>query len=169
MQSVKEWEKTLCRMDEVVILWTRAQEEWLHLEDIFVNDEVLQQLSYEAIRKFEVCDKGFRLVMSEASKNPLVVTACCRLGCLDELQALLSNLEQSQNFLRNFLASKRQVFPRLNFISDKELLSIIGGKFPQCVQTQVSKVTIYIKHWLLLERQKLNFSYKNMEMNKIWK
>jgi dynein heavy chain len=145
LDSVKEWEKTLSTIQEIVTLWTRVQAKWLDLENVFMNEEIVSQLGRKALAKFETCDKSFRFLMTETSKNALVISACSRAGCYAELQAINENIDECQCYLTTFLASKRQIFPRLNFVTDKELLSVIGGKVPQCVQEQMVKVGFIIR------------------------
>ena len=54
-----------------------------------------------------------------------------------------SGLEKCQKSLNDYLDSKRNAFPRFFFISDDELLSILGSHDPQCVQEHMIKVTEY--------------------------
>ncbi|KAF4519979.1 hypothetical protein B566_EDAN005479 [Ephemera danica] len=143
IESVTEWEKNLSHVQETVALWTRVQDEWLDLEHVIENEEIFSQLSTTVIAKFEYCDKNFRMIMSETSKNSLVVAACCRSGCLEELKNINNALEECQRCLGIFLSAKRQIFPRLNFVTDQELLSLIGGKLPQCVQQQITKLKLF--------------------------
>ena len=58
------------------------------------------------------------------------------------MQMLCIGLEKCQKSLNDYLDSKRNVFPRFFFISDDELLSILGSHECTCVQEHMIKVTL---------------------------
>lgn len=78
--------------------------------------------------------------MNETAKNPKVLESCHAANRLDQLQFLVTGLEKCQKSLNDYLDSKRNAFPRFFFISDDELLSILGSHDPQCVQEHMIKV-----------------------------
>jgi dynein heavy chain len=48
-------------------------------------------------------------------------------GRLSELKALSDQLDKRQKSLSDYLDTKRNVFPRFYFLSDDDLLSILGS------------------------------------------
>lgn len=78
--------------------------------------------------------------MAETVKNPNVKECTLFPGRLNELQMLSNDLERCQKSLNNYLDSKRNAFPRFFFISDDELLSILGSSDCECVQEHIIKV-----------------------------
>lgn len=79
--------------------------------------------------------------MSDTVKGPNIKRCCLIPNRLTELQALSDGLEKCQKSLNDYLDSKRNAFPRFFFISDDELLSILGSSDPACVQEHMIKVT----------------------------
>lgn len=78
--------------------------------------------------------------MSETAKTPIIKIACHAQNRLSDLDNLSVGLEKCQKSLNDYLDSKRNAFPRFFFISDDELLSILGSSDPECVQEHMIKV-----------------------------
>ncbi|VDQ14458.1 unnamed protein product [Trichobilharzia regenti] len=85
--------------------------------------------------------------MAEANKSPNVQACCLVPGRLNELTTLGEGLERCQKSLNNYLDSKRNAFPRFFFISDDELLSILGSSDCECVQEHMIKVRWAVFLW----------------------
>lgn len=95
--------------------------------------------------------------MNDTVKTPIIMSVCLVPNRLTELQDLSDGLESCQKGLNDYLDSKRNAFPRFFFISDDELLSILGSSDPVCVQEHMIKVSrmrritatvVYVKHSL---------------------
>lgn len=140
LPTVQKWEKLLSLIGEVLEVWMVVQRKWMYLESIFVGaGDIRQQLPEEAAR-FDRIDKAFKKIMNETSKQPNVMEACNAEGRLAALQSLSSELESCQKSLSDYLETKRNAFPRFFFISDEELLSILGSHDPRNVQEHVIKM-----------------------------
>lgn len=59
---------------------------------------------------------------------------------LDQLRALAEQLELCQKSLSDYLDTKRAAFPRFYFISDDELLAVLGTSDPASVQEHMLKL-----------------------------
>ena len=81
--------------------------------------------------------------MQDTNKVPIVVEVCHAPNRLQELEMLSTGLEKCQKSLNDYLDSKRNAFPRFFFISDDELLSILGSHECTCVQEHIIKVHVY--------------------------
>lgn len=53
---------------------------------------------------------------------------------------MIAALDKCQKSLTEYLRNKRLIFPRFNFISDDELLSILGSSNPTIIQEHVGKM-----------------------------
>ncbi|XP_023576433.1 dynein heavy chain 10, axonemal [Octodon degus] len=127
LQTVHKWEKTLSLIGEVIESWMLVQRKWMYLESIFIGGDIRSQLPDEA-KKFDNIDRVFRRIMGETLKDPVIKRCCEAPNRLADLQHVAEGLEKSQKSLNDYLDSKRNAFPRFFFISDDELLSILGSK-----------------------------------------
>lgn len=72
---------------------------------------------------------------------PGLIACWCSLRCrLDQLRSLSEQLEVCQKSLSEYLDTKRCAFPRFYFISDDELLAILGTSDPTSVQEHMLKL-----------------------------
>lgn len=71
---------------------------------------------------------------SQTYQNPNVVEACTTENRLETLENLSERLDATQKSLSNYLDTKRNSFPRFFFISDDELLSVLGSSDPTSIQ-----------------------------------
>jgi dynein heavy chain len=139
LEQVQKWEKRLSHISEVVDVWMVVQRKWMYLESIFIGGDIRMQLPEEA-KKFDVIDKTFKKIMTETNQKSNVLQACHAENRLEELQAISTGLERCQKSLNDYLDSKRNAFPRFFFISDDELLSILGSAEATCVQEHMIKM-----------------------------
>lgn len=91
-------------------------------------------------KRFDGIDKSWKKIMTDVAKNTNVLHACMADGRLDTLRALSDQLEACQKSLSEYLDTKRCAFPRFYFISDDELLSILGTSDPTSVQEHMLKL-----------------------------
>ena len=138
-QAVQNWEKGLSLISEVLDVWMVVQRKWMYLEGIFIGGDIRSQLPEEA-KKFDQIDKTFKKIMNDTAKQPNIKQACHAQNRLSDLENLSEGLEKCQKSLNDYLDSKRNAFPRFFFISDDELLSILGSSDPECVQEHMIKM-----------------------------
>ncbi|KAF4011790.1 hypothetical protein G4228_003492 [Cervus hanglu yarkandensis] len=154
LQTVHKWEKTLSLIGEVIEIWMLVQRKWMYLESIFIGGDIRSQLPDEA-KKFDNIDRIFKRasdwllfhcpldfiqIMGETLKDPVIKRCCEAPNRLSDLQNISEGLEKCQKSLNDYLDSKRNAFPRFFFISDDELLSILGNSDPLCVQEHMIKM-----------------------------
>uniref|UniRef100_A0A3Q2PNV9 Dynein axonemal heavy chain 10 n=1 Tax=Fundulus heteroclitus TaxID=8078 RepID=A0A3Q2PNV9_FUNHE len=139
LDIIQRWEKDLSLISETIEVWLVVQRKWMYLESIFIGGDIRLQLPEEA-KKFDNIDKKFKEIMNDTVKGPNIKKCCLAPSRLAELQALSNGLERCQKSLNDYLDSKRNAFPRFFFISDDELLSILGSSDPACVQEHMIKM-----------------------------
>nr|XP_046243361.1 dynein axonemal heavy chain 10 [Scatophagus argus] len=139
LSTIQQWEKDLSLINETIEVWLLVQRKWMYLESIFIGGDIRSQLPKEA-EKFDKIDKTFKEVISDTTKNTNIKQCCLLPNRLTDLQALSDGLESCQKSLNDYLDSKRKAFPRFFFISDDELLSILGSSDPACIQEHMIKM-----------------------------
>ncbi|XP_070520949.1 dynein axonemal heavy chain 10 [Cardiocondyla obscurior] len=139
LNVIQKWERTMHTISEVLEVWVDLQRKWLYLEGIFVGGDIRLQLPDET-KRFDNVDQTFRKIMTDTSKRLNVLECCTIYGRKDELEAMAAALEKCQKSLTEYLRNKRLIFPRFNFISDDELLGILGSGSPMAIQEHVGKM-----------------------------
>jgi dynein heavy chain len=143
--SVGEWEKKLNLVSEVQDVWYVVQTKWAYLEGIFVGSEDIKAQLPEEAKRFGKIDAEFKAIMTATVKNPNVVDACCEPGRLGALGALGGRLDACQKSLSEYLNTKRNAFARFFFISDDELLSVLGSSDPTSIRVHLLKLFDNVK------------------------
>ncbi|PHJ24428.1 dynein heavy chain family protein, partial [Cystoisospora suis] len=140
MERIKKWERTLNTIREVFEAWLQVQRKWIYLDGIFTESvDIRLQLPDEA-KKFDIVNRQFLSIMSQTYQNASVLSACCMENRLQDLKGLSVELDRCQRSLSDYLDTKRIAFPRFCFISDDELLSVLGSSNPAAVQQLMLKL-----------------------------
>jgi dynein heavy chain, axonemal len=140
--KVIQWEADLNLISDCIDAWMIVQRKWQYLESIFASDDIRQQLPEEA-KKFQKTDGNYRKIMDGTSKTLNVLQCCVKAEGgkrLDELKNISFELDKCQKSLTNYLDSKKGVFPRFYFISDEDLLQILGSADPKNIQSHLLKL-----------------------------
>lgn len=143
---VRHWEKTLNVVSECLDVWFVVQRKWMYLEGIFIGAEDIRLQLPEEAKKFDAIDKAFKAIMGATVKNPNVVDACTSDNRLATLASLSDRLDKCQKSLSDYLDTKRSAFPRFFFISDDELLSVLGSSDPTSICIHLLKLFDNVKN-----------------------
>ncbi|CAD7941177.1 unnamed protein product [Amoebophrya sp. A25] len=139
-QAIEYWEATLATISEVQEQIQIVQKSWMYLENIFVGSEDIRpHLPQESIMFDEVSD-NFTTMLGRMYQDPVAVRCCLVPGLYDMLEKDSGKLEKIQKSLDDYLEKKRQLFPRFYFLSNDDLLEILGqAKDPEAVQKHLKK------------------------------
>ena len=134
--KVTQWEKDLNTINDVIDTWMLVQKKWMYLESIFASDDIKMQLPEEA-KKFGKTDAAYKKIMDATYKSQNVMNACVKAdggNRLNDLKNISFDLDKCQKSLTNYLESKQMSFPRFYFISNDDLLQILGSSDPKNIQ-----------------------------------
>ena len=139
--NVSKWLKNLNLVSDVIDVWFIVQKKWIYLQSIFgVAGGDIRVTLKEAANKFDHTDKKFKKIMDDTAKNPNVLTSCITSGRLEDLRGILRDLEICQKKLARYLESKRLQCPRFYFLSDDELLFILGTTDVENTQKHIPNI-----------------------------
>ncbi|GMH50243.1 hypothetical protein TrRE_jg3287 [Triparma retinervis] len=151
-ESIDALDKILSLTSEIVEMILTVQRKWMYLESIFMAGGDISKQLPEEHALFVIVNNGFKEVMARVytqtkhttddKKNtgPNAQEACSFPGMLDEVTEFDNKLEKIQKSLDQYLETKRMLFPRFYFVSDDDLLEILGqSKNPKEVQKHIKK------------------------------
>ncbi|KAJ3056563.1 Dynein heavy chain 2, axonemal [Rhizophlyctis rosea] len=138
--QVDHWERTLSRIIEVVEMLLQVQRQWMYLENIFVGTEDIRKQLPKESSSFDSVNSAWKSIMLSMVSDKNVLRATHQEGLLETLTEMNAKLEKIQKSLDMYLETKRQAFPRFYFLSNDDLLEILGqSKDPQAVQPHLKK------------------------------
>ena len=157
-KKIRNWEKRMLNMSQIMEEWLLCQKTWIHLESIFSSEDIMRQMPIEA-RRFGVVDAYWKKTMEAAKK------ASTMLEFVHEQEGLLKTFQESNKMLdligkhlNEYLETKRLAFPRFYFLSNEELISILSQtKHVAAVNLSLSKCFDGMN--------KLNFTEKQLIMS----
>lgn len=137
--DVDRWERTLSLILEVVEMLLTVQRQWMYLENIFLGEDIRKQLPRESA-DFDGINVNWKVIMTRIFKDRNALRSSHHKGLLEQLNDMNLKLEEIQKSLDMYLETKRQIFPRFYFISNDDLLEILGqSKNPEAVQIHLKK------------------------------
>lgn len=154
-EDIAHWEFCLSQINDTIEVLLMVQRQWLYLESIFVGKDQEEfskkQLSSERSDFMRANDR-FMEEMKRIENNPNALKALCHPGFYDTLIELNTLLDKVKKGLDQFLSMERSKFPRFYFLSDDDLLNILGqGKNPKEIQHHVKKLFEGIKQLEMYE------------------
>ena len=139
IKEVDQWEKILSLILEVIEMGFNVQRQWMYLENIFNGEDIRKQLPRETAL-FDSISAQWLVIVAKMEANPNAKVATSEPGILKTLTTMNDKLELIQKALDQYLEAKRQVFPRFYFVSNDDLLEILGqSRNPQAIQVHLLK------------------------------
>ncbi|XP_068632350.1 dynein axonemal heavy chain 2 [Battus philenor] len=143
IKEVDYWEKSLGYVAECIEISLQVQRRYLYLEIIFSGEDIRKQLPNEVII-FDALTADWTEITKNMYAGENAIEACLYKPApylFNKLNAMVDNLDGILRALEKYLESKRQIFPRFYFISNDDLLEILGNsKKPQLVQVHLKKL-----------------------------
>ncbi|KAM9320087.1 uncharacterized protein PAF06_004553 [Gastrophryne carolinensis] len=124
LDEVTKWQKKLQVIETTVQLWLSVQDKWTQLEEVFSTLAFRVAMPREAMLFADVHHHFCRL-MKSVEENPNILQNCIRRGLQSLLDMLNYKLERCQRAVRLHLEHKRQLFPRLFFLSLEDSVNIM--------------------------------------------
>ncbi|XP_069776189.1 dynein axonemal heavy chain 2 isoform X3 [Narcine bancroftii] len=156
-KQVDYWERCLSLILEVIEMTLTVQRQWLYLENIFLGEDIRKQLPQESA-EFDSINEQWKVIMYRLVREPNALRGTHHPGLLDALNGINGKLEEIEKSLDMYLETKRQIFPRFYFLSNDDLLEILGQtRNPSAVQPHMKKCFDNIK---TLKMQKVGTTNK---------
>uniref|UniRef100_A0A8C1Q525 Dynein, axonemal, heavy chain 2 n=1 Tax=Cyprinus carpio TaxID=7962 RepID=A0A8C1Q525_CYPCA len=144
-KEVDHWERSLSLVLEVIEMILTVQRQWMYLENIFLADDIRKQLVRETA-EFDDVNSSWKIIMDRLDKDKNALRGTHYPGLLEKLSEMNTKLEEIQKSLDMYLETKRQIFPRFYFLSNDDLLEILGqSRNPEAVQPHLKKCFDNIK------------------------
>uniref|UniRef100_A0A9J7YNX9 Dynein axonemal heavy chain 2 n=1 Tax=Cyprinus carpio carpio TaxID=630221 RepID=A0A9J7YNX9_CYPCA len=161
-KEVDHWERSLSLVLEVIEMILTVQRQWMYLENIFLADDIRKQLVRETA-EFDDVNSSWKIIMDRLDKDKNALRGTHYPGLLEKLSEMNTKLEEIQKSLDMYLETKRQIFPRFYFLSNDDLLEILGqSRNPEAVQPHLKKCFDNIKS---LRINKVYSMHKNLILN----
>ena len=172
LSEVDKWERDISRILEITDALLTVQRQWLYLEvssltfkklfnfahkflltttttknkqNIFAGEDIRNQLPKETV-EFEYLNTSWKTIMVRINRDPNAYRTASIEGIDKQLNEMNTRLEDIQKSLDMYLETKKIIFPRFYFISNDDLLEILGqSKNPQAVQSHLKKLFDNIK------------------------
>ncbi|KAA0178390.1 hypothetical protein FNF27_00239 [Cafeteria roenbergensis] len=124
--AIDGWESRLNLVSEVIELQLQVQRAWMYLESIFIGNETIKKSLPSESALFAQVNAAYREKTAEMAEDRIALRACSAEGYLEDLTAMDEKLDGIQKSLDRYLEQRRQDFPRFYFISNADLLEILG-------------------------------------------
>ena len=141
--KIDMWENNIAKITETLEVLVQVQERWQYLESIFGQQQHIQKQLAQEYSIFKQVDGHFKHEMGRCHKQKNAYRSLVEdaRDFMQTLNGLLEQLEIVQKKLNDLLAAKRGQFPRFFFLSNEDLLEIIGQAMdPNQINKHIKKI-----------------------------
>ena len=141
-QPITKLEQNLTKVLELLDFLLTVQRQWIYLESIFNGSETIRKQIPNEASEFNKVNTKWREVMEYLRRDTTTaMKGAQETDILKKLHEMNEKLEEIQKVLEKYLEKKRMAFPRFYFLSNDDLLEIIGKqKDPKCVLPHLKKM-----------------------------
>ncbi|CAG9862849.1 unnamed protein product [Phyllotreta striolata] len=161
-KEVDQWERALSYIMETLEAALNVQRDWMYLESIMYGEDIRRQLPLETAQFDEITNswRGISTRLYVATSALAATHFKAPPYLLNKLNKMLDQLDKMQKALEKYLETKRHIFPRFYFVSNDDVLEVLGNsKKPEMVQQHLKKLFDNINK-VKIEK---NLAYKKME------
>eukprot|EP01063_Lacrimia_lanifica_P013617 TRINITY_DN20252_c0_g1_i1.p1 TRINITY_DN20252_c0_g1~~TRINITY_DN20252_c0_g1_i1.p1 ORF type:complete len:4669 (+),score=1741.83 TRINITY_DN20252_c0_g1_i1:139-14145(+) len=142
-KDIMLWISKLTTTQERIGEWLEVQHLWIYMEAVFSGSgDIGKEMPHE-VKRFGNIDRQWTKIMRSAAETPNALKLCVQSDMLSNLLPHLRlYLDMCKKSLSGYLCSKRNVQPRFFFVSNSQLLEILGqASNPQTVQSHLPSIT----------------------------
>ena len=139
-KQVDTWERSLNMIVEIIEVLMTVQRSWMYLENIFIGTEDIRKQLPKESAIFDSVNLSWREIMTRMNEDKNALRASRHPNLHETLFEMNEKLEKVQRSLDMYLETKRMSFPRFYFLSNDDLLEILGqAKDPNAIQQHLKK------------------------------
>nr|XP_043885125.1 dynein heavy chain domain-containing protein 1 [Solea senegalensis] len=126
-QQMEEWVQSLQDLEKLLDLFDRYQQTWTFLSTT-LNETFFTVQRSDLLEQFKPADGTFQEIMRTISGNPHVLNfvRSTKTSLCQKLSNGLSTMEAISNQMVDVLDVLREQFPRLWFLSDREVIQLLS-------------------------------------------
>ncbi|KAK8845027.1 hypothetical protein M9Y10_021203 [Tritrichomonas musculus] len=120
-----EWIRSLRQFKRCLEVLTECQNKLSFLINIITNSDITRSLSDE-LKEMNFVEKVWRNISSKVNDDPSAFNICTQNQTLVDLESANDIIEKILRSIEKYLESRRMGFPRLYFLSNRELMELIS-------------------------------------------
>jgi dynein heavy chain 1 len=132
-------EDQLSRLFYLLEKMVLVQKQWVYLQGIFASNATIRQILPLESNRFISLDTEFQGLLRKIHKSPLVMEVLSIPNVIQMVERLAEMLHGIQRSLGDYLERERAKFARFYFLSDEDLLEILGNS------QELSRVEVHLK------------------------